>query len=90
MIRSELYDKIRELNAASAIKDEFGDNYTRIPNVALEEFLKGFRRKTKTATSSKKAVPSGSYEKALIKLVSTLQYKNVLTYKEAEEVLSAL
>lgn len=76
MLRKELYAKIKELGAADAIKTKFGDNYTRVSNANLEDFLRGFGKKTP--------------KEAMVKLLSTLQAKRVLTAKEAEEVAALL
>lgn len=88
MTRKELYAKVKELGAADAINKKFGDNFTRVSNAALEDFLKGFGKKpVKTAPKKEnKEEVKGSCKEAIIKLLSTLQAKRVLTAKEAEEV----
>lgn len=87
MSRKELYAKVKELGAADAIKTKFGDNYTRVSNADLEDFLRGFGKKT---TKKEKKKATGSYKEAMVKLLSTLQAKRALTAKEAEEVAALL
>ena len=93
MSRKELYAKIKELGAADAIKTKFGDNYTRVSNADLEDFLRGFGKKTtkkEAAPKKKKKEATGSCKEAMVKLLSTLQAKRALTAKEAEEVAALL
>lgn len=90
MTRKELYDKIKKLGAQDTIKAKFGDNFTRVSSANLESFLKDFDKPTKV--NKKVVVVSASHgtEIAIIKLVSTLQAKKILTAKEANEVASLL
>ena len=93
MLRKELYAKVKELGAADAIKTKFGDNYTRVSNADLEDFLRGFGKKTtkkEAAPKKKKKEATGSCKEAMVKLLSTLQAKRALTAKEAEEVAALL
>ena len=93
MSRKELYDKVKELGAADAIKTKFGDNYTRVSNADLEDFLRGFGKKTtkkEAAPKKEKKEATGSCKEAMVKLLSTLQAKRALTAKEAEEVAALL
>ena len=93
MSRKELYAKVKELGAADAIKTKFGDNYTRVSNADLEDFLRGFGKKpAKKEAAPKKEKKEATYscKEALVKLLSTLQAKRALTAKEAEEVATLL
>lgn len=93
MSRKELYAKVKELGAADAIKTKFGDNYTRVSNADLEDFLRGFGKKTtkkEAAPKKEKKEATGSCKEAMVKLLSTLQAKRALTAKEAEEVAALL
>ena len=92
MSRKELYNKVKELGAAGAIKAKFGDNFTRVSNANLEDFLRGFGKKTTpakkvTKATTKETKGTGS---AVVKLLSILQTKKVITAKEAEEVAEVL
>lgn len=89
--RQELYAKVKELNAASAIQTRYGDNYTRVSNADLEDFLRGFGKKKeapKKQASAKAEVKD--VNKAFIQLLTTLQVKKVITAKEAKEVAEML
>ena len=93
MSRKELYALVKKLGAADAIKTKFGDNYTRVSNANLEDFLKGFGKKTtkkEAASKKKKKEATCSCKEAMVKLLSTLQAKRALTAKEAEEVAALL
>lgn len=93
MSRKELYAKVKELGAADAIKTKFGDNYTRVSNADLEDFLRGFGKKTtkkEAAPKKEKKEATGSCKEAMVKLLSILQAKRALTAKEAEEVAALL
>lgn len=93
MSRKELYAKVKELGAVDAIKTKFGDNYTRVSNADLEDFLRGFGKKTtkkEAAPKKEKKEATGSCKEAMVKLLSTLQAKRALTAKEAEEVAALL
>lgn len=92
MTRKELYNRVKELGAANAIKTKFNDNYTRVSNADLEAFLRGFGKKT---TPTKKVTKATTKEtkgtsSAIVKLLSILQTKKVMTAKEAEEVAEVL
>lgn len=92
MSRKELYNKVKELGAADAIKAKFGDNFTRVSNADLEDFLRGFGKKTTPAKKVTKATTKETKgtSSAVVKLLSILQTKKVITAKEAEEVAEVL
>lgn len=102
MSRKELYDKIKELGLADAIKKKFGDNYTRVSSSNLEVFIKvhlenGEKEKKKEAAMEKVVdnpikTPSDhkGCREAIIKLISILQTKRMIKAKEAEEVAELL
>lgn len=86
MSRKEIYSKIKELGIAKEIESRFGQNFTRVSSASLEEFLRGYATVKKVIR--KPLAPS--YEKVIIRLVSTLQAKKYLTAAEAEDVLKLL
>lgn len=102
MSRKELYDKVRDLGLASIIKEKYGDNYTRVSNSNLEEcinaHMKGNKKKEKKEDVADKAVKSPNKtsldckncKEAVIKLISTLQIRRMITAKEAEEIAELL
>lgn len=103
MSRKELYDKIKELGLADAIKKEFGDNYTRVSSSNLEKFIikthfedDNKEKKEKVVVDKVAEAPSKTpsshkdCKESIIKLISILQTKRVITAKEAEEVAELL
>lgn len=102
MSRKELYDKVRELGLADTIKKKYGDNFTRVSNSNLEEaikaYLKNSKKEKKEEAVVEKAVEAPTKtpsdckgcKEAVIKLISTLQAKRIITAKEAEEVAELL
>lgn len=102
MSRKELYDKIKELGLADAVKRKFGDNYTRVSSSNLEEFIKAHLENDKKGKKKEAIVEKAAdnslktssdhkcCKEALIKLISTLQTNRVITAKEAEEVAKLL
>lgn len=79
MNRTELYNKVKELGVAEDIKKKYGKNYTNLSNKTLEE-----------AVASYEIPKSENYDKVIIRLVSTLQAKSLLTPEDAEDVLKML
>lgn len=95
MSRKELYNKVKELGVADLIKSTFGDNFTRVSNANLEDFLRGFEKKTATVKKVTKATTKETKKtkgigNVIVKLLSILQTKRVITAKEAEEVAKTL
>lgn len=102
MSRKELYDKVRELGLVDAIKKKYGDNFTRVSSSNLEEcikaHLKGNKKEKKEEVVAEKAVEAPvktssdckGCQRAVIKLISTLQTRRIITAKEAEEVAELL
>lgn len=95
MTRKEIYTKIKELGVADKIQAKYGDNYTRVSSANLENFLNSLDKVTtkKGATvekTPKKEVSTLVETNAVIKLISILQTKKIITAKEAEEVAAAL
>lgn len=98
MTRKELYNKVKELGVADAIKAKFGDNFTRISSANLEDFLKNFKepkeikkKSDSTENTVKDTIKEAkSTSNAIIKLLTILQTKRVITAKEAEEVAKEL
>lgn len=101
MTRKELYSKIKELNLAEVIKKKYNDNYTRISSEKLQKVVdahicckkstnstvnvKNIKNTNKSYTSDKLDV-----KKAIIRLLSVLQAKQVISATDAESVISQL
>jgi hypothetical protein len=90
MSRKELYDKVRELGLADAINKKYGDNFTRVSNSNLEEAIKTHLTKEKKKEDVTKVATCKGCKEAIIKLISTLQIKRIITAKEAEEIAELL
>lgn len=98
MNRKELYAAVKQLGIADALKVKYGDNYTRLSNdVLMKEVAAKLDAAKKPEKKKSTKVASKTTEaevcpvvKAIIKLVSTLQYYKAFTDKEAEEILSLL
>lgn len=84
MSRKELYNKVKELGIAKKIEEKFHQNFTRVSNIELEEFIKSFVAKNKPKAAA------GDHYKVIIRLVSTLQAKKYLTAAEADDILKML
>lgn len=48
MNRKELYAKVKKLNLQEEIKNEYGDNYTRVSNTELEAIIAKYTTKIPT------------------------------------------
>lgn len=92
MNRKELYLEIKQLGIANYISEKAQESYTRLPNIVLEEAIKDYKKnvilkKSKNTTVNTNTNISASEEKsAIIKLLSILQSKRVITAVEAEQV----
>ena len=93
MTRKELYARVKELGIADEIKNTFGKNFTQVSNDNLEMFVLKSTKAEKPKTIKKadaKPKEVKNIDKAMVKLVSTLQYKGYLTTNEVDDVLSLL
>lgn len=80
MSRKDLYNKIKELGIAKAIEEKYKQNFTRVSNENLTNFIKKFEDKENPC----------NYDKVIIRLVSTLQANKMLTAADAEDILKML
>ena len=66
MDRKEVCAKIRELNLQDAVKQHYGDNYTRVSTDKLESLIKAYQPQTaaKPATTKKAEAPKPQPEVA--------------------------
>lgn len=58
MDRKEVCAKIRELNLQDAVKQHFGDNYTRISTDKLESLIKAYKPVTKPEVKQEAEISS--------------------------------
>lgn len=62
MDRKEVCAKIRELNLQDAVKQHFGDNYTRISTDKLESLIKAYQPQQKAASPKPEPKPEVKQE----------------------------
>lgn len=88
MTRQDLYKQIKKNGWQSQIADKFGKNFTQVKSSLLEEFIK---EKNVKPTSTETRVPMYSkYDKAFVKIVSTLQFKGLIDVSDADDILTIL
>ena len=90
MTRKEIYEKIKLLGIEQEIKDEFGDNYTRIKTSDLEKCVNRAEKKSNIQSYKSTEPTKKSGVKALVKLVSYLTQKKVITADEAIQILDVI
>ena len=95
MNRKELYAKVKELNLQEKIKEQFGENYTRVSNAELAFIIANYNKvekpksETKVSTSivakeSTVATESGKCDK----LIEVLKKKHILLNSEVDYINS--
>lgn len=88
MKRKDLYNKVKELHLEAEIKRQFQRDFTKVSNIdiqtILEKHVKGIKPSTK-----EKELPK-NVEKAIVRLVSTLQANKLLTAEESNDILGLL
>lgn len=88
MTRQDLYKQIKKNGWQSQIADKFGKNFTQVKSSLLEEFIK---EKNAKPVSTETRVPMYSkYDKAFVKIVSTLQFKGLIDVSDADDILTIL
>lgn len=90
MQRQELYRKIKELGIAKKIEERFHQNFTRVSNAKLENFIKEFTTKANKAAKKSSVTAVSKVNIVMVNLVSTLQAKRILTATEADNILKML
>lgn len=97
MTRQEIYRQIKEAACQEEILNKFGRNFTQVKSDALEKFLKSRSSLNTDVEKKESAVLDKSqerkhiasrYDAAFIKIVSTLQAKEIITPYEADDILS--
>ena len=95
MNRKELYAKVKELNLQEKIKEQFGENYTRVSNAELAFIIANYNKvekpksETKVSTSivakeSTVATESNKWDK----LIEVLKKKHILLNSEVRYINS--
>lgn len=93
MTRKEIYAEVKKYGLAELILNECGDNYTRIPNLVLLEYVK--IAKNKIAKKSVKVEKPSSKElsnlkNAFVELIAYLSNYRVISVDKASEILGML
>lgn len=81
MNRQELYAKIKELNLQKLIKEECGDNFTRVKTEVLNKIIAKFTTK-KLSTKNAKNVNCNCNKDRCTKLIEVLKKKHILLDSE--------
>lgn len=79
MNRKELYAKVKKLNLQEEIKNEYGDNYTRVSNTELEAIIAKYT--TELPTTRGVNVSCGKSCKG-DRLIEVLKKKHILLDSE--------
>ena len=95
MNRKELYAKVKELNLQEKIKEQFGENYTRVSNAELAFIIANYNKvekpksETKVSTSIVAKKPTVATESSKCdKLIEVLKKKHILLNSEVDYINS--
>lgn len=88
MTRQDLYKQIKKNGWQSQIADKFGKNFTQVKSSLLEEFIK--EKNVKPASTETRVPMYSKYDKAFVKIVSTLQFKGLIDVSDADDILTIL
>lgn len=95
MNRKELYAKVKELNLQEKIKEQFGENYTRVSNAELALIIANYKKvekpknetKVSISTVAKKSTVATESDKC-DKLIEVLKKKHILLNSEVDYINS--
>jgi hypothetical protein len=84
--RKEVCEQIRKMNLQDAVKQHFGDNYTRVSTDKLEQLIKTYSKPTSKTTATKPApvktqaevTTDNPYEAACLTFLGLLKDMNLL------------
>lgn len=88
MTRQDLYRQIKKNGWQSQVADKFGKNFTQVKSSLLEEFIK--EKNVKPASAETRIPMYSKYDKAFVKIVSTLQFKGLIDVSDADDILTIL
>ena len=80
MDRKEVCQKIRDLNLQDAVKQHYGDNYTRVSTDKLVKLVEAYDKPAKSAPAPKKEAPKPTEkpaEKSALEKVSIAEVGSV-------------
>ena len=95
MNRKELYAKVKELNLQEKIKEQFGENYTRVSNEALAFIIANYNKVEKPKSETKVSISKVAKESTVAtesskcdKLIEVLKKKHILLNSEVDYINS--
>ena len=96
MNRKELYAKVKELNLQEKIKEQFGENYTRVSNAVLAFIIANYYNKVEKPKSETEASISTVAKESTVvtesskcdKLIEVLKKKHILLNSEIDYINS--
>lgn len=95
MNRKELYAKVKELNLQEKIKEQFGENYTRVSNEELALIIANYKKVEKPKNETKVSISTVAKESTVAtesskcdKLIEVLKKKHILLNSEIDYINS--
>ena len=95
MNRKELYAKVKELNLQEKIKDQFGENYTRVSNAELAFIIANYNKVENPKSETKVSISKVAKESTVAtesskcdKLIEVLKKKHILLNSEVDYINS--
>ena len=95
MNRKELYAKVKELNLQEKIKEQFGENYTRVSNAELAFIIANYNKVEKPKSETEVSISKVAKESTVAtksckcdKLIEVLKKKHILLNSEVDYINS--
>ena len=95
MNRKELYAKVKELNLQEKIKEQFGENYTRVGNAELAFIIANYNKVEKPKSETKVSTSTVAKESTIAtksckcdKLIEVLKKKHILLNSDVDYINS--
>ena len=95
MNRKELYAKVKELNLQEKIKEQFGENYTRVSNAELAFIIANYNKVEKSKSETEVSTSIVAKESTVAtesskcdKLIEVLKKKHILLNSEVDYINS--
>ena len=95
MNRKELYAKVKELNLQEKIKEQFGENYTRVSNAELAFIIASYKKVEKPKSETKVSISTVAKKSTVAtksckcdKLIEVLKKKHILLNSEVDYINS--
>ena len=95
MNRKELYAKVKELNLQEKIKEQFGENYTRVSNAELAFIIANYNKVEKPKSETKVSISTVAKKSTVVtesskcdKLIEVLKKKHILLNSEIDYINS--